>query len=63
LHYLHNCFAIQNTSVEWELKVQASAPGYGSTALVGTSWFLEMNNTVSTNAIAFVCFLRFFCDN
>ena len=32
-------------------------------ALVVTSWFLEMNNIYSTNAFAFVLFVRFFCAN
>jgi len=57
-------------SVEWELIFQALVSlikilGTGSgLQLHSPGWnqlFLEMNNIVSTNAIAFILFVRFLC--
>jgi len=52
-------------SVERELKIQASAPPLKVfwLRLHSPGWnqmFLEMNNIVSTNAFAFVLFVRLF---
>jgi len=60
---MHYWLAPQNMSVEWELKFQPfkifwlrlRSPGWNQL-------FLEMNNLVSANAIAFVLFVRF-CAN
>jgi len=64
---LYNWLAAQNMSVEWELKFQAPVPPFKNfwLQLHSPGWnqlFWEMNNVVSTNAIAFVLFVRFFAN-
>jgi len=64
---LYNWLAIQDVSVEWELTFQAPAPPFKNIwrRLHSPGWnqlFSEMNNVVSTNAIAFILFVRF-CAN
>jgi len=65
LHHSYN-LTIQNMSVEWELKFQAPAQPFKIfwLRLHSPGWhqlILEMNNVVSTNAVAFVLFVRFLC--
>jgi len=64
---IYNWLATQDVSVEWELTFQVPAPPFKIfwLRLHSPGWnqlFSEMNNVVSTNAFAFVLFVRF-CAN
>jgi len=63
---LYNWLAPQTMSVEREPKFQTLPPPFKIfwLQLHSPGWnqlFFEMNNVVSTNAIAFVLFVRFLC--